>query len=403
VFPGIIDPHVHFKLPMKKTTSIDDFSSGTLAAVHGGVTTVIDFSTQVKGEKLAASVDKRLESIEKNLFCNVGLHGGITDGKTTESEIKEIIDRGFPTFKMFTAYRARGLMLDDGELLKMMEAIRKNNGLPMFHAENASIIEGLIAEFKDNEKIEPEYHALSRPDYSEEESITRLSYLASIASSNLYIVHVGCKRGIKAIERAREKHSIKIFTETCPHYLFLSADKFKEKEGYLYLLSPPLRSNKDIEYIWKALSRGIVDTIGTDHCAFTKEQKGGGNLPFDQVPNGLMGVETSLPLMYHGAVNQRKLPVQIIPKLMSHNPARIMRTGKRGVIAVGMNADIVVFNHKKVVTIKSSDLHTPADWNPYEGITVTGWPETTVVNGKIIVKDQVLQSEKGPGLVLKRG
>ncbi|MFW9997700.1 MAG: dihydropyrimidinase [Candidatus Odinarchaeota archaeon] len=402
VFPGIIDPHVHFELPMKDAVSADDFISGTRAAVFGGVTTVLDFSTQSKGENLLDAIAKRKQLIKEGIFCNVGMHCGITDGETSDGDIKKAIEMGYSSFKMFTAYRDRGMMLDDGELLKILESIKNHGGLPAFHAENSPIIEQLTKKFLTEGKTDPIYHALSRPDYAEEEAILRCCFLAQLVHSDILFVHIGSKKGMQAIERSRSQYGISIYSETCPHYLFLTDDLFMGETGHLYLLSPPLRKKTDQEYLWHALAAGKIDIIGTDHCLFTKEQKGNGTLPFDKVPNGLMGVETSLPLVYHGIVNQRNLPVQLIPKIMSYNPAKIYRIKKRGIIAPGQVADITLLDPRREMTIGSENLHMPSNWNAYEGMEVKGWPVTTIINGMIVVEDLELCTSKGPGKQINR-
>ncbi|OYD13668.1 dihydropyrimidinase [candidate division WOR-3 bacterium JGI_Cruoil_03_44_89] len=408
IFPGIIDAHTHMETLVfaescgKGIISSDDFYTGTRAAAAGGVTTIIDFTIQNKGESLKDSIIRRKRQADKKVYIDYSLHCNITDfdGNFLE-EISSIIESGISGFKVFMAYRNDEIMVSDENLRLLLAETRKYGGVVQVHAENGFLLDYFVDKFREEGKSKPIFHAKSRPDYVEEEAVVRAIKLAEETDGGLYLVHLSTEKSIEAVRWAKQK-SIKVFAETCPQYLLLNEGVYERENGRYYITSPPLRGDNDREALWKGIEDGIIDVIATDHCPFTCAQKDGGENIFFKIPNGLPGVETLLPTMYSEGVIKRGLELTQLVKLLCYNPARIFGLyPKKGAIEEGSDADLVIFNLEEEMTMSASSLHSNTVFSPYEGLKIKGIPEITISRGEIIYEREKFFGEKGRGQFVK--
>ena len=404
IFPGGIDVHVHLQLPFSGTISADDFENGTKAAACGGVTTVLDFAIQTKGKSIMEAVEARRAEADPKVCVDYGLHAAITDwNETTQAEIKKVIDYGIPTFKMFMIYKNEGWMADDGMLFSALEETAKLGGHIGVHAESVDVLDMLIERYaKEKEKWGAYGHTLSRPSYTESEAISRAIKWAEVTGGQLYIVHMSTGEGTDAVAAAR-KRGVNVYAETCPQYLLLDDEVFKGENGHLYATCPQIKKPHDSERLWKGLADGDVQIVATDTCTFDTKQKAAWNGDFRKIPFGMPGVETMVPLMYTEGVGKRGFSVNQLISLVSTNPAKLFGMyPQKGTIAIGSDADIVVFDPEKKVTLKAENLQTNCDWSPFEGWKLTGYPAVTISKGKIVAKDGKFVGEVGHGEFLKR-
>ncbi|MFX0107265.1 MAG: dihydropyrimidinase [Candidatus Hodarchaeota archaeon] len=404
VFPGGIDVHVHFQLPFSGTISADDFENGTKAAACGGVTTVLDFAIQSKGSSIMEAVKARRAEADPNVCVDYGLHAAITDwNDETQAEINKVIDYGIPTFKMFMIYRNEGWMADDGMLFNALEETKKLGGHVGVHAESVFVLDMLIERYaKEKEKWGAYGHTLSRPCYTEEEAVVRAIKWAEVTGGQLYIVHMSTGEAADAVHEAREK-GVRVYAETCPQYLLLDDEVFKGENGHWYATCPQIKKPHDSERLWKGLVNGDVQIIATDTCTFTTEQKAAWNGDFRKIPFGLPGVETMVPLMYTEGVGKRGLTVNQLVALVSTNPGKLFGMyPEKGTIAIGSDADLVVFDPDKKVTLRAKDLQTNCDWSPFEGWKLVGYPAMTISRGKVVAKDGKFVGEVGHGKFIER-
>jgi dihydropyrimidinase len=401
VIPGGIDVHTHFQLPVKGTVSADGFESGTRAAVYGGVTTFIDFAHQVKGESPIKALEDRIEEAKDEVYIDYGLHFGVTDFNEDFSElIPEFIRRGVPTFKLYMVYE--GLQSDDAAVFAMLHSAREHGGLVIIHAENPHLINFLTKHLENSGKLDIPWLPRSRPDFTEIEAIKRVLYLTEVTKSRLYVVHVSTGEGAALIASAKGR-GVSVFGETCPQYLTLNEDVYNRPDGYLFTCNPPLRTRADRESLWKGLSMGALQVISTDHCSFTTEQKKTGMSDFTKVPNGLPGIETLLPLTFSEGVQKGKLSLNQWVDCISTNPAKMFGLyPMKGSLAPGADADIVIFNPDKKITVEPAKLHNDVDYSPYSGMEVQGWPEITISRGRILLKNGEFIGKKGWGKFIPR-
>lgn len=404
VFPGGIDAHTHMDMPFGGTYSSDDFNTGTKAAACGGTTTIIDFAVQPKGETLEGTAKIWRKKADNKACIDYGIHIVITDmNDKIMEEIPSVINEGYSSFKMFMVYD--GMMVDDGTLLRALMKINENGGLACVHAENYYVVDYFTKKFLKEGKIEPKYHALSRPELCEGEAAGRAIKLAEIAQAPLYIVHNTCEPSITEIASARSK-GYPIMGETCPQYMLLSYDNYEEPDfnGAKYVMSPPLRDKKNWKYLWKAVADGTIQVISTDHCPFFMEQKRMGIESFAKIPNGAPGVELRLPLMYSYGVGEGRISLERFVQLTSTNPAKIFGMyPQKGTIAVGSDADIVIFDPEKEVTVTKSILHENVDYTPFEGFKLKGYPVMTLCRGEIVAENGNFVGKEGAGQFIKRG
>jgi len=390
VFPGAIDAHVHMELPIAGTYSSDDFRTGSIACAFGGITTMIDFAIPKKEDSISEELSSRKESAKKSII-DYAFHAGITHQRHIR-EIKKVIEDGINSFKMFTTYPS--LMIDDATMYQAFEELAKYDGIATIHAENYGLMSYFISKYIKEGKKHPRYHPLSRPNFVEAESIMRVVEFARAAKNRLYIVHMSTSEGVSIIDRAK-RDGVRVFSETCPQYLTLEDSVYSSKECNNYIVCPPIRKKTDNEHLWLGINSGIVDTVGTDHCPFTRAQKWSRD-SFDSIPPGLPGVETLLPIMYSEGVAKGKLSLERMVEVISTNPARIFGLDSKGILAPGKDADIVIFDPKVDWKIRYEDLHMNADWSPYEGMKIKGKVHATILRGvPICIDGKLVNSSQG--------
>lgn len=404
VLPGAIDAHVHLELAVGELTSSDDFATGTIAAACGGTTTVIDFAQSTRRRSLRDTLAERLGIAEGKAVIDYGLHVSLLDAESaTLAEIPHIIKMGCPSFKLYMAYE--GSWLDDGQIWAILSKLAENSGLPIVHCENHHIISQLTARFQAEGKREPRYHALARPAVMEGEATGRLINLAEITKCPVYIVHVSCQEALARIQEARLRGQ-PVYGETCPQYLLLTAEEYLRPgfQGAKYVMSPPARRPADQKALWAALARGDLQVVSTDHCPFFyKGQKDRGLEDFSLIPGGIPGVETRLALLYHYGVGQRRLSLQQWVAICCTNPAQIFGLlPRKGQIAVGSDADLVIFDPHQEVILQARRLHQRVDYCPYEGYILRGYPQHTISRGELIVEDGEFIGKQGRGRFLMR-
>ncbi len=386
IFPGGIDPHVHMHLPSPAGYSSDDFLTGSKAALHGGTTTIIDFVTPKKGQSLAKAIELRKEEA-KNCITNYSFHVSPIEWRNSiEKEILDCINNGgFKSFKVYMAYK-NSIGLDDDVLLKVMKAVGKAGGMITVHCELGDDIEELRNEFAKENKLSVKYHPLSRPAELEALAVKKAIELADEAKCPLYIVHVSTKESLRYIRDA-QKNGQKVIAETCPQYLLLDDSKYEGSfdQTATFVMSPPLRKKEDNKALWEAINNGTVTTLGTDHCPFTLKQKESGIHDFRKIPNGAGGVEHRLTLLYTYGVLTSKITLNQFVAITSTNAAKIFGMfPAKGIIAVGSDADIVVWNPEKENIISAQNHYSNCDLDIYEGIKTKGEPEYVVKAGIII-------------------
>lgn len=386
LFPGGIDTHVHFDLPTPAGNTADNFFTGSKAALSGGTTSVIDFVTPNRNEDFIIALENRIKEAE-NCLCNVKFHFSPTWWNDKSPEIIAEISKNYNinSFKIYMAYK-NAVGIEDDTIVKIMNSLTQIDGILTVHAENDEIIDYLKKDFVSKGKVHPKYHALSRPDDAEADAISRIILYAKYTNCTVYIVHVSSAKGIKLIEKA-QKEGIKIFAETCPHYLILNDSVYEKdfEKSVKYVLSPPIRKIKDNQALWEAISSGVIQTIGTDHCSFNiKNQKEIGKNDFSKVPNGAGGVEHRLELLYTFGVLENKISLNKFVEICSYNPAKIFNFNNKGEIKEGFDADLVIWEPNFEKTISAKTHIQNCDNNIYEGIEVKGKADTTILGGKII-------------------
>ncbi len=395
VFPGFIDAHTHFDLEVCDTVTADDFYTGTRAAIIGGTTFVIDFATQNRGETLSQALGHWRNKSKEKCSCDYGFHMAISDWNTTVcKEIEEIIAEGIPSFKLYMTYD--NMHLNDEHIYEVLKRLKAVNGLVGVHCENRDLIKALTKEEKTKGHVSPAAHPSTRPPEVEAEAIQRLLAIASLVDIPVVIVHLSSALGFQEIASARSRGQ-KVYIETCPQYLLLEEDKYRLPgfESGKYMMSPPLRSTKDRELLWKCLQSDMIDTISTDHCSFTMEQKKLGLHDFTKIPCGIPGVETRANLLYTYGVLQGKISLSQMCRLLSENPAKIYGAyPRKGCLMPGSDADIVVWDPKVAWTLSRETQAANVDYHPYEGVKVQGKVETVFLRGQLVVEDGKIITEK---------
>src|SRR4030088_2126102 len=378
VFPGGIDVHTHLDMPFGGTTSADDFETGTRAAAFGGTTTLIDFAIQYKGQTLRTAFDTWMQKASGKAVCDYAFHCIITDLADAQlEEMNALVREGVTSFKLFMAYPGV-FMLDDASIFKALRATGKNGGLVCMHAENGGAIDVIVQQALAEGRTAPKYHAVTRPTTAEAEATGRAIALAEMAGAPIYLVHLSCADARRKVREARARR-LPVYAETCPHYLFLTAQSYDVPgfEGAKFVMTPPLRAQADQDALWRGLANDQLQVVSTDHCPFCmKGQKELGRTDFSRIPNGAPGVESRLSLMYDGGVRTGRLSLNRFVELVATNPARLMGLyPRKGTIAVGSDADIVIFDPAKTMTISASTHHSLVDYSLYEGLEVTGVPQ----------------------------
>jgi len=409
LFPGGLDPHTHLDMPFGGTTSADDFETGTRAAAHGGTTTLIDFAIQTKGHSTLEALDTWHAKADGKTAIDYGFHMIVTDLEDNRlHEMKMLADAGVTSYKLFMAYPGV-LYVDDGTIYRAMRQAGENGTVVCMHAENGIVIDEIVKIALAEGKTEPKYHALTRPTRMEAEGVHRAISIAEVAQVPVYIVHLSSSDALEQVMLARNR-GVHAFAETCPQYLFLD-DSYYEQEGFegaKYVMTPALREKWNQDELWKGLRFGDLQSISTDHCPFCfKDQKILGINDFSKIPNGGPGVENRMSLVYNGGVNSGRISLNKFVELTSTAAAKTFGLfPKKGTIAVGSDADIVIFDphRKETISIKNACTHhMRVDYNAYEGFEVTGFTETVLSRGKIIINKCEYVGKKGDGRFLKRG
>jgi dihydropyrimidinase len=405
VIPGGIDPHTHMELPFGGTESSDDFRTGTVAAAHGGTTTIIDFAVQYKGQALREGLDAWHAKAEGKCAIDYGFHLITTDLEDERvPELHRVMDEGVTSFKLFMAYPGV-FLVDDATIFRAMSAAGDRGGLICMHAENGVVINEIIKRALAEGRTAPKYHALTRPTVAEAEGVHRAIRISEMAGAPVYIVHLSCADALNQVREARDR-GLPAFAETCPQYLFLSVDDYGEDfEGAKYVMTPPLRERWNQDELWKGLKTDDLQVISTDHCPFCmKEQKELGRDDFSKIPNGAPGVEHRMSLIYHGGVVERRVSLNRFVELTSTAAAKMFGLfPRKGTIAVGSDADLVVFDPEKEQTISAATHHMNVDYSAYEGRTVKGTVETVLSRGRVVVEGGEFKGRAGDGRFLKRG
>jgi len=406
VMPGGIDPHVHFALPAGGgMVSADDFENGTRAALAGGTTSVIDFVTPEPGEKLMDALKKRRAEADGKVLCDYSLHMSVTEWRDSiPEEMAEVAAAGVPSFKTYLAYKS-GIGLEDSEYVRVLDTAAKNGYLVTTHCEHGDLVDFLREQFIREGNTTPYWHPRSRPPAAEEEAVNRAIALAATLGASLYIVHLSTAGGLDAVRRARAQ-GMRIFAETCPHYLLLNDTHYDGTfaETARYTMSPPLRPNRHLEALWGGILDDTFAVLATDHCPFkTKGQKDRGKDDFTKIPNGVAGVEERMRLFWHyGAASRRIVPAQFVA-LTSTNAAAIFgMAGKKGSLSVGADADIVIWDPRQETQISAARQTSKCDESIYEGWKVSGGPRYVFTRGRLACEEGKVVAQAGDGRFIER-
>lgn len=403
VMPGGIDVHTHLDSRSFGANSADDFRSGTIAAACGGTTSIIDFCAQERGQSLNEAIAVWDGKAQGRAAIDYGYHMIIAD--MTDSvfeELAELPERGITSFKLFMAYRDM-LMIDDVALIRALAQAKAHGALVMVHAENGDAADYMRDKLVAEGKLAPRYHAESRPPRIEAEATARAIALAEVVGTPIYIVHVSCGEALEEVMRGKARGA-SVIAETCTQYLYLTADDLARPgfEGAKYVFTPPARSLKDHDILWRALKQGWLAAVSSDHCSWSySNQKTLGRDDFRKIPNGAPGIEERMVMIYQGVASGRISLNQFV-ELTSAGPARIFGLPQKGKVVVGADADLVIWEPDTRWTIRQESMHNAMDYSCYEGFEVTGKPRTVVLRGNVVVQDAAYVGEPGEGRFLRR-
>jgi dihydropyrimidinase len=405
LFPGGIDAHTHLDMPFGGTTSSDDFETGTRAAAIGGTTTIVDFAIQARGTKMRDALDTWWKKAESKACIDYGLHMIVTDLPDAGLEdMDDMVREGVASFKLFMAY-PNVLMVDDATIFRALQQTSKNGALICMHAENGSVIDVIVRQALAEGKTAPIYHALTRPTVAEAEAVHRAIALAEIAGVPIYIVHLSSEDALNQVREARDR-GLPAFAETCPQYLLLSIDNMNLPgfESAKYVFTPPLRDKENLPKLWDGLKSDHLQVVSTDHCPFCfEDQKALGKGDFTKIPNGGPGIENRLQLLHHHGVGAGKITLNRFVEIVSTAPARIFGMfPKKGAIAAGSDADIVVWNPKAEHLISAETHHMRVDYSMFEGFRVQGNARQVFSRGELVVDDGQYVGRAGRGQYLRR-
>jgi dihydropyrimidinase len=403
VLPGAIDGHTHFEMPFMGTTTADDFASGTSSAAAGGVTTIIDFALQQKGETLRQAFEAWHSKASGKSITDYGFHVIFRDfNEGTLSEIKDMIEAGVNSFKVFTTYRREGLMLDDGQIQAVMKEVATRGGLVAVHAENNGMAERNVESFIAEGKTSALYHALSKPRQVEGEAVQRMVYLAKITNCPMYVVHLSSGVGREFVRRA-QLSGYPVFAETCPHYLVFDDSVYSRPDAAHFVMSPPIKGEHDRASLWEGLVEGDIKTVASDHADFTSEQKAMGRDDFRKIPNGVAGTEVILPILFSEGYAKKRFSLNRLVQVTSTNAAKAYNLfPRKGTVVVGGDADLVLIDPKKRVRLTADVLHARLDYSIYDSYTTEGYPVMTISRGEVIVEEGQVTGKQGRGRYLHR-
>ena len=403
LFPGFIDAHTHFDLDVCNTTTADDFYTGSRSALRGGTTMVIDFACPNKGESLQYGLDLWHKKAEGKTACDYGFHMTIDDwNEEIIAELPKMFDQGVSSFKMYMTYPA--MMIGDESMFKALQKMKELGGIAGVHCENAGVIDALIAQTKERGELAPESHPKCRPAVLEAEAVSRLLKMAELADVPVVIVHLSSEAGLREVRAARARGQ-KVYVETCPHYLLLQDDLYSLPDfgGAKYVCAPPLRKDADNDALWEALADGSIQTVSTDHCSFTLEQKRAGLEDFTKIPGGMPGVETRGVLLYTYGVMTDRISAERMVELLSEAPAKLYGAyPRKGRLAVGADADIVVYDPEGIRHISAKDQVCAVDYAPYEGYELSGHIAQVWLRGTLAVEEGEILADRG-GKFIPRG
>ncbi|MCI5970653.1 MAG: dihydropyrimidinase [Oscillospiraceae bacterium] len=397
VLPGAIDAHTHLAMPFGGTISSDDYFAGTRAAACGGTTTVFDFVLQDFGETMVDAVKRRDALCAPNAAVDYSYHVAVKDvsGDLIDS-IEDAVKFGVPSFKVFMVY---DFGVTDGVFYKVLKKAKECGALIGVHAENNELVNMLTEQYLSEGKTSAWYHYMSRPEFVEAEADMRAIQWAKALDTPLYIVHLANKDGVAAVTKAKDE-GYTIYAETCPQYLEFTCDVYKREDGRNFVCSPPMKGEASRIALWDAINRGDIDTIATDHCPFQSYEKDWGKDDFTKIPNGCAGIENMYPYML-SAANEGNITFEKAVELCSANPAKIFGCKDKGAIAVGKDADIVIYNPKTEFTITNDKMHSDCDHTIWEGKKLFGYPEKTYSRGKLVFDNGDFVGEKGWGKFVK--
>ena len=397
VLPGAIDAHTHLAMPFGGTISSDDYYAGTRAAACGGTTTVFDFVLQDFGETMVDAVKRRDKLCAGAAAVDYSYHVAVKDvsGELLDS-IEDCVKFGVPSFKVFMVY---DFGVTDGVFYKVLKKAKECGALIGVHAENNEIINTLTSEFLAEGKTSAWYHYMSRPEFVEAEADIRAIQWAKAVGTKLYIVHLANKDGLAAVTKAKDE-GYEIYAETCPQYLEFTCDVYKREDGRNFVCSPPMKGEESRQALWEGIKRGDIDTIATDHCPFQSYEKDWGKDDFTKIPNGCAGIENMYPYML-SAANEGKLPFTKVVDICSTNPAKIFGCKEKGSLAIGKDADIVIYDKNIDFTITNDKMHSDCDHTIWEGIKLKGYPVQTYSRGRLVYDNGKFVGEKGWGSFVK--
>ena len=389
LLPGFIDAHTHFDLDVCSTTTVDDFFSGSRAALRGGTTTVVDFACPNKGETLHQGLELWHKKADGNCCCDYGFHMTIDDWNPgIEAEIDDMYAAGISSFKMYMTYPA--MMIGDEAMYHALKKLKEKGGICGVHCENSGVIDALIAEKKAAGQMGVGSHPRTRPDFLEAEAVSRLLRIAQAVDIPVVIVHLTTEAALREVEAAR-KRGQRVYVETCPQYLVLEDSVYDDPDysrAARYVCAPPIRKERDQQALWTALRKGEIQTVSTDHCSFTLEQKDAGRGDFTKIPGGLPGVENRGELLYTYGVTTRKISLATMCRVLSENPAKLYGMfPRKGVLQDGADADIVVYDPQADHVLRAEDMASLAGYSPYEGFAIRGGIHQVWLRGRLAVED----------------
>ncbi len=397
VLPGAIDAHTHLAMPFGGTISSDDYFAGTRAAACGGTTTVFDFVLQDFGETMVDAVKRRDAICAPVAAVDYSYHVAVKDVKgDLLDSIEDAVKFGVPSFKVFMVY---DFGVTDGVFYKVLKKAKECGALIGVHAENNEMVNTLTAQYLSEGKTSAWHHYMSRPEFVEAEADIRAIQWAKALDAPLYIVHLANKEGVRAVTQAKDE-GYKIYAETCPQYLEFTCDVYKREDGRNFVCSPPMKGEESRQSLWEAIKRGDIDTIATDHCPFQSYEKDWGKDDFTKIPNGCAGIENMYPYML-SAANEGKITYEKAVEICSENPAKIFGCRDKGSIAIGKDADIVIYNPDTEFTITNDKMHSDCDHTIWEGVKLKGYPEQTYSRGRLVYDKGEFVGESGWGKFVK--